>query len=309
MKLIASIVFVYMMAALTWWTILLLRQNEMIFALNNQQMPFLNGADALKLYTKQKNMIYAEGLVIGLSLMMGMLFIYRVFKKEIINLKSQNNFLLAFSHELKSPLTSINLSLDTLKKRSLPQETQKEICDIAINESKRLENLINSILMVVKIDNFTMHFESLDLRKILKDIVEVCNSTNEQKVHVKLDIEDDDFHFNADKMAIQSIFINLIENAVKYGDGKEVFVKLAKREEMIIFEVADMGKGIPNNEKNKIFNRFYRRGDEATRTAKGTGLGLYIVKKLTDLHKANIIVEDNKPTGTIFKVSFQKKID
>ena len=110
---------------------------------------------------------------------------------------------------------------------------------------------------------------------------------------------------SGDKFALTSVVTNLIENAVKYSKPcQTVDVKLFSRDGQVHFQVADHGIGIADDEKSRIFNRFYRVGSEETRNTKGTGLGLYIVKQVLDKHEASIRVKDNRPEGSIFEVVF-----
>jgi signal transduction histidine kinase len=99
---------------------------------------------------------------------------------------------------------------------------------------------------------------------------------------------------------------NLIDNAIKYSGKEEMIDVCIKNEnDHIKLLIKDEGKGIPNDEKNKIFNKFYRVGDLHTREAKGTGLGLYLTKKIVEQHNGNIIVTDNNPRGSIFEINLK----
>src|SRR5699024_8124737 len=107
-----------------------------------------------------------------------------------------------------------------------------------------------------------------------------------------------------DVLMLQIVCSNLIENAQKYApDGTEVFIRLFKKENNAVLQIKDEGEGIPKEEKTKIFNRFYRIGNENTRKTKGTGLGLFLTKKILAQHKGNIVVKDNVPSGSIFEVT------
>ena len=110
----------------------------------------------------------------------------------------------------------------------------------------------------------------------------------------------------ASKQDIQSIFTNLIENAIKYSHEAPINISIIDKNENWSIEVADLGPGIPNSEKSRIFQKFYRLGREETRTSKGTGLGLYIVKKIVESHQGSVRVSDNSPKGTIFTLLLPK---
>jgi signal transduction histidine kinase len=305
MRWIAYVVTAYMLAAISWWTILLLKQNEMIYQLNAGMTKSIGMPTAELVFNKQKNMILGEGIVFGLSFLVGVYILYRFFKNELTISKSQNNFILAFSHELKSPLTSINLALSTLKKRTLSQDKMEEVCDMALDESKRLESLINSILLVAKIDDFKLNVGLHNLSQLTREVIEVIKPKLGPEQKILFQEDGVDIHDNVDQLAFKSILINLIENAVKYGKGMPITVEL-KNKEGVDLSVKDEGQGIQQSEKSKIFNRFYRIGDENTRSSNGTGLGLFIVKRLVELHRGSIHVSDNQPTGTIFSVSLPK---
>jgi signal transduction histidine kinase len=305
MKWIAAIVMFYMLAALCWWSILLLKQNELIYAFNTGAIQPMAAQEAILSYHKQKKMILGEGMVFGLSLLAGIYLLYRFFRNQLIATKSQNNFILAFSHELKSPLTSINLSLDTLKKRALSQDKVGEVCDIALDESKRLESLINSILMVAKIDDFIIKPEFVNLIDLIQDTISIVNPKLFANQNITFLSEEKTLVTQVDILAFKSIIINLLENAIKYGDTKPIEIEIVDKG-YIQINVKDQGKGISNEEKSKIFQRFYRIGNENTRSATGTGLGLYIVKRLVEMHKGQITLQDNLPKGSIFSVTLPK---
>jgi signal transduction histidine kinase len=129
-------------------------------------------------------------------------------------------------------------------------------------------------------------------------------------VEFKLTLDTENQTAEVDRSGIFSILSNLVENAIKYSDeDPEVTIRTEIRDEKWCLSVADRGVGIPEKEKSSIFNKFYRVGSEDTRKTKGTGLGLYIMKEMTNAHGGQIDVRDNKGQGTIFTVTlprFQK---
>jgi K+-sensing histidine kinase KdpD len=310
MRWLSITVMVYMLAALTWWMILLLNLNERIKTFAYAQTK--DGAviaTAMKNYEKQKMMIIGEGLVFGVTLLVGMYFIYRAFRKEIETTKNQNNFLLSISHELKSPLTSINLCLDTIKKHDLPKETKTELTDTALSESKRLESLINSILLTSKLDyGYQYNVESFDLVALIHEVTNVY-TTLPDALPIDVMSTHPSVFINADKFSIKTVIINLIENAMKYGLDKPVKIEVNEVGSKVTLKVIDNGIGLSLDEKKKVFNKFYRVGEEAVRKSKGTGLGLYIVKKIIADHNAQISISDNVPTGSIFTIVYNKNTE
>jgi len=107
---------------------------------------------------------------------------------------------------------------------------------------------------------------------------------------------------NADALAMQSIISNLLDNALKYAPHSTIVIQL-RCADKVFLSVSDNGPGIPKEERERIFERFFRLGNEETRTAKGTGIGLYLTRSLVDLHQGEISVENNQPNGTTFIIS------
>lgn len=114
---------------------------------------------------------------------------------------------------------------------------------------------------------------------------------------------EEEIDLKGDSLLLQILLNNLVENAIKYSSSI-IEISLARKGTNIQLQVADQGIGIPDQEKKKIFGRFYRIGNETTRTTKGTGLGLYLCERIAQHHKATITVKDNQPIGSIFLVNF-----
>jgi signal transduction histidine kinase len=303
-----------MLLALIWWTILLYRKNheaynakvDLIYlqAKQENKSVFTSEAflEAQRDYKKQASMIMGEGVVFGLSLLIGIFLIQRAFEKELFISKKQNNFLLAVTHELKSPLTSINLGLETLKKRKLNHEMLVDVVDTSLLESKRLQNLIDQLLLTAKMDNKEIIYQLKDhnLSNLVNNYIKNFSLT---RPDVSIDHSvDPDINIRIDAGAIETLLSNLVENAVKYANGNEINIQLKQVNDGVSLKVSDLGHGIPETEKKKIFEKFYRIGSEETRKTKGTGLGLYISKRIVDFHHGSISVANNKPTGSVFEV-------
>jgi signal transduction histidine kinase len=218
----------------------------------------------------------------------------------------QKNFLLSVTHELKSPLASIKLYLETILKRDLDPAQQSSFLKNSLKDIERLDDLVENMLIATKIENqsYTFPKEQLNFSQLVNSVAErlqlhTCNSEV-----IKVSVQPFIF-LNGDKFALTSVVTNLIENAVKYSPPcEEVKVTLKQKGDQIYFIVADLGIGINDQEKSRIFEKFYRVGSEDTRKTKGTGLGLFIVKQVLDKHQALIKVRNNNPSGTIFEVIF-----
>ena len=289
----------------------MIRQNNEITVLQEQILENTksNSLEAQKNLSdklhKQWSMIFGEGSVFLVLLVLGIFRTRNSFKKEAALAAQQKNFLLSVTHELKSPLASVRLQLETIQKRALPKEKQEEVLENAIEDTDRLNALVENILFAARIDNhtFILHKEKANLSDEVKGLSEKAGAGFVR--HHKLVTEiSDQIIISFDKIGFHSIFMNLLENAAKYSSpGTEIKVTLKKNAELVLLSIADQGPGIPNEEKENIFQRFYRIGNEETRSTKGTGLGLYIVNSLVKEHGWSINILDNKPTGSIFEIT------
>jgi two-component system, OmpR family, phosphate regulon sensor histidine kinase PhoR len=295
----------------------------MIFQLNNEvvllktEINLLKGDSLQEIMTKGNElneklhkrwiMIAGEGIVFITILLAGIYQIRKTFKKEEKLSQQQHNFLLSVTHELKSPIASAKLQLQTIQKHELSREQQNIIVTNAINDTDRLNTLVENILIASKIENgaIILEKELINISKYIHDVVSNMQQTFRFNRNLVLNICPD-IHLSIDKTGFASIVMNLFENAVKYSpDKSSITVSLEKKKSDIVFSVADQGVGIDKQEKGNIFKKFYRVGSEDTRNAKGTGLGLYIVKNLVEQHGGIILVKDNVPNGCIFEVTFK----
>ena len=322
LRLLSNFVILFVLIAIAWWSILLFTKNRDAFLakseLNkmgmvaegriNSDEEFFETAIYRQLeteYKRQEWMILGESIVFVVSLIIGVYLINRGYNKEINAAQQRRNFLLSITHELKSPIASIKLVLETFIKRELEAKHINQLSNNALKETERLNELVNDLLLAAKVETaYAPHLESLDLKQFLGEIVERLRHKYpavefgfrkpEQKIIIQ-----------GDKTGLTSVAVNLLENAVKYGaENPKVSIVLRQQEKHTIqLEFADNGIGIPEKEKRKIFERFYRVGNEDTRRTKGTGLGLYIVNQIVLAHKGTIAVLNNRPKGTIFSIS------
>jgi two-component system phosphate regulon sensor histidine kinase PhoR len=226
-------------------------------------------------------------------------------KKEHEYLDQKNNFLLSITHELKTPLATTKLQLQTLKKHQLSPEKQQELIDIALNQNERLNSLIDNVLLATRMqeDEYQMHKEKVDLSDMVSKIATVNYRAAVESGNLKLNIQTN-VYGEVDKLAFPSILTNLVDNAFKYsGDNEDVGINLIAKNNSVVIEVCDRGIGIKDSEKEKIFDQFYRSGSEETRKTKGTGLGLFIVKYLVEKHGGSISVKNNSPSGSVFQLN------
>jgi signal transduction histidine kinase len=252
-------------------------------------------------------MVIGEGLVFLALLTWGSVQTLRSFRKEVELARMQKNFLLSITHEFKSPLASIRLYLQTILKHPLEKEKQLSFINKAIADTERLDNLVENTLLANRVDHegYSFHKEELNLSAFTGLIVQKYNSSFDNP-RVQMNIEEG-LMIIGDKLALTLLLNNLIENALKYSpENSPVQVELIGDEKQITLRVMDEGSGIAASEKEKIFRKFYRIGNEETRKTKGTGLGLYLVKYIVANHNGRISILDNIPKGSIFEIRFEK---
>jgi two-component system, OmpR family, phosphate regulon sensor histidine kinase PhoR len=312
--LIFYILFVYIFLQFFWWTYLLFDLNKEVSQLKSEQFDMIASdsteADKNKEILKKKliqrrAMIVGEGLVFITLIGIGMIKTKHAIQKEIDLAAQQKNFLLSVTHELKSPLASVQLNLETLQKRSLEDNTRVKLIEHAISETQRLNDLVENILLAAMMENrsFVYHFEPTNLSALVYDFARKQQSHYHSKAIIQSEIEPD-INWPVDRTAMRSALQNLVENAVKYSSGiAEINIQLKRNQDKVILLVADHGIGIQEEEKEKIFEKFYRIGHEDTRKSKGTGLGLFIVKNVSEKHNGKLTVRQNLPAGSIFEIS------
>lgn len=252
-------------------------------------------------------MIITEGGVFILLLLLGLLRVRKVFLREMELAAQQRNFLLSITHELKSPLATIKLSLQTLTKRKLEPEQSEKLIGNSLLDLDRLESLVDNILFAAKIEREEpgLSSDEINISEIVRSVADRF-SHNKKEIVISEEIKND-VYLNADTLAFTSVVINLIENAIKYSpEQTEIKVTLIEDEENTLLSIADNGIGISDEDKNKVFEKFYRVGNEDTRKTKGTGLGLYIVKRVVEIFNGEISIADNSPKGTVFNLRFAK---
>lgn len=262
----------------------------------------------------EKRKYLLEGVSMFLIIAIGVIWIFGKVGK-ILNLsKQQNNFLLSVSHELKTPITAIQLSGQTLSAnfQRLSEDMKLNLLGKIDTNTKRLDNLIDQMLMITRIEGaqYQYHNEEIDLKQMCAGIIANSSlkhrSANDSPINVINKIADN-LKITFDRLTLEICFSNLIENAIKYSpNGGLITLLSAEKAGYVQIEIADQGIGIPENEKNRIFEKFYRVGNEETRTAKGTGLGLYLVFQVLKKNNGSIKVKDNEPYGSVFMLKLKK---
>ncbi len=301
----------YMIAAFIWWYVSLEKQNSEIATVKFQSIRLNDPALYQKVKSieafearKTKQYIY-EGVTFLFLFLLGAIYVYRSLLKQLRYSNQQQNFMMAVTHELKTPIAITQLNIETLLKRELDPAQKKMLIENTLKETHRLDALCNNILLASQLDmgKYESNMQDVDLSDIVQKLVDSFQERFDQRELITT-ITPSVF-IQAEPLLIQLLVNNLLDNAHKYSTlSSPITVQLTTKENQISLTVKDEGVGIPMEERVKIFEKFYRIGDESTRTTKGTGLGLYLCKKIIEFHQATITVDANLPNGSIFTINF-----
>lgn len=311
------ILLLYIFASFIWWSYLLYKnytnkfENDVAmlearFIENNLPVEWMYDFDQYQKlesdYKRQVWMIIGEGAVFFVLLGIAGWRIRKSFQQEINLAKQQRNFLLSITHELKSPVASAKLSIETLLKRELPKGKQEKLLSNSLQDINRLKLLVEDILLAAKFEDSSFVFSSdaFNFSEVVNEHAARYADTYEDKRNFQIKIEPE-IYLKGDRHAVTSVVSNLMDNAIKYSPSQSTIeLKLLRENGHAVLVVCDEGVGIPGEEKENVFKKFYRIGQEETRRTKGTGLGLFIVKEVVKGHNGKIEVEDNLPKGTRF---------
>lgn len=299
----------YIIAALVFWFFALNKQNVelsyyRIDMLESARPTYLSEVRKIEKEKDRKTAQYVgEGITFFMLIVAGAIFVFRIIKRELVQSQQQQNFMMAITHELKTPIAVTKLNLETMQKRKLEPEQQQKLISSTIQEANRLNALCNNMLLLSQIDagGYILTKEKVDLGKLAKaceNDFEIRFPSREMGSQV-----DEHLIIDGDQFLLELAVNNLLDNAIKYS-GKEscVFIKVFQDDKYIKLQVIDEGKGISAEEQKKVFEKYFRG---AQRQTKGTGLGLYLTKKIVQQHNGDISVENNIPHGSIFEMKFK----
>lgn len=300
----------FIIAAWIWWFISLQNQSYQMrvyksMQLNKDDVAYIQKLNLINEEHRRKTAQYiSEGITFLLVTLVGAVFVYRAVRKQFLLNKQQQNFMMAITHELKTPIAVVNLNLETLQKRKLDEEKQQHIIQSTLKEADRLNDLTTNILVTSQLEShYIPNKEQIDLSELCNKCVNDFINRYPNRL-IKKDIEEN-VSVIGENLLLQLLVNNLLDNALKYSAKEQmVSIKLNKQHNKIFLKIIDEGYGISDDEKKKVFDKFYRSGNETTRKTKGTGLGLYLCKRIAESHKAKIKVSNNQPVGSIFTVEF-----
>lgn len=280
----------YIVAQIAWWIFQII--------LLSKQLDDSGGFAKAKI-----RMLAGEFGVFFLILCLGVFYIHRIFKKESRLYLNKRNFSLSITHELKTPITTSKLFLETLEQHDekLGLVKRKDIYEKILNEQNRLNELLEKVLMSSRMENAetVMNLSEMDLSDEVKLVIGNLwpKHTLETSFTPDLKVKLDNFYF-------KSVVLNLIENAEKYSEeGSRIWISTFKKGNSAVLSVADEGVGIKSEDRKKIFMMYQRLEDESLKMTKGTGLGLYIVDHIIKGHNGKIEVLDGpEGKGTKFNI-------
>ena len=301
-----------MVAAFIWWYVALVQQNDLLTATKIETLTARGVIDQAQIAsiedfaTRKTKQYIGEGLTFLLLFLLGAIYVYRSLLKQLKYSTLQQNFMMAVTHELKTPIAVTQLNLETIVKRDLQPEQQQHLIQNTLKETKRLDALCNNILLASQFE--TGQYENSKQIVDLSTIAVQCIQSFEERYTNRQCIASIDaaIQLQGEPLLLQLMINNLLDNANKYAAPETpILVDLHVVGADIELTVKDQGIGIVPEERSKVFDKFYRVGAEQTRTTKGTGLGLYLCKKIVTFHGGAIFIKPNQPKGSIFVVQLK----
>jgi len=257
--------------------------------------------------------ILVLSILVGIILM-GIFTIFVYNQKTFQVYRLQRNFISNFTHELKTPLTSLKLYLETFRKHELSRDDQLKYIGYMVQDADRLSDSISRILSLARIES-RIHEE----RFVAEDLVEVVESFYEKNRRLfgrcEVTIHNPSgrsFPYPINPVLFEILLMNLFTNAIKYNeaDVPRLDIRFEPRGRGLHVRFEDNGIGVPRSELKKIFKKFYQIGRSDDMSAKGTGLGLHLVENIARFHKGRVIAESREgETGSVFSLILPFKFD
>jgi K+-sensing histidine kinase KdpD len=257
-------------------------------------------------YRRRIVMMVSEGAFFALLLIVFMGLLWRTFRREVELERQHRNFLSAITHELKSPIAAIRVALETVMSGRADQKASRHFIANAVADTDRLDLLVQKVLHATRYGSGASSIRrsrrSVD-QVVERAVEEFAPGATMAGAVIEADIQDD-LWAEVDDEAMVIVVSNLLENALKYG-GNPARIELSFRrlDNRLVLDVRDNGAGIPEEEVPRVFDRFYRAGDEMTRTSQGTGLGLYLVQRIMKAHHGSVEIAESSDQGTTVRAT------
>jgi len=295
----------YVFLQLAWWVNLLISSAATLFETRtafNASPDVL--AAAIEDWEKTVLMVAAEGVIFALLFMFGLSWIWRVMRADNYILARERNFVMAVTHELKTPIASTRLAIDTLKRLDLKGEDRDEMLDVARSGTLRLERRVEDILQATRLNlPDALVRNPFDIKEFVEDTVSTFVHLHpEESIPVTL-IGDSGLLLQGDEEMWRLCLINLLENAIKYSPKHSpVEVILDTTSKKPSLSIIDHGPGIALEERTKVFEAFHRLHRD--KDVEGTGLGLHLVSRIVKMHGAEIHITSTTGGGATFVIDW-----
>jgi two-component system, OmpR family, sensor histidine kinase CiaH len=296
----------YILGALLFWFILLNKQNVL---LNRYRLDMIDVNDVSRQekenrIIREKNSNAAEYIGEGITFLLligvGSVLVFQAINRQFQQAHQHENFMMAITHELKTPIAITKLNLETLEKRSLNAEQQEKLIRTTIQEANRLNLLCNNMLFANQIEAGVYRIEEETFN--LSEFAELRASDFRRRFpsrDIQTDVQPDIF-IQGDLLMLQLAVNNLLDNAIKYSEkGDLVLVRVFELGKEIHLQVIDEGPGVPVKDRERVFDKYYRG---SSGKIKGTGLGLYLTRKIVQAHHGIIKMKNNSSRGSIFEI-------
>lgn len=303
----------YILVALVFWFFELQQQNEkmtgiLLNELRHDQPDYYDRSVQILDEERRKTAQYVgEGVTFLALILVGAVFVYRATRRQIKLAQQQQNFMMAVTHELKTPIAVTQLNLETLQRRKLEPAQEQKLIANTLQEANRLNSLCNNILLASQYDAgaYRISKSPVDFSDVVnKSVHDFATRFPQRIIEAKIQ---ENAGIKGEQLLLEMLVNNLLDNALKYTPrNKKVTIALSVDSRRIRLTVADEGPGIADSEKKKVFDKFYRIGSESTRSTKGSGLGLYLCKRIATDHNGVIKVADHAGGGATFIVDFKR---
>ncbi len=260
----------------------------------------------LATYRTRITMIVSEGSFFAVLLFVMLALLWKTLRRESELERQHRNFLSAITHELKSPLAAMRLSLETVLRGRADSSASVRFLENALQDTERLQSLVQKVLEVTR---YGRGDGGLTLRRgCISDVVNDTLASFSRRATVagaRVDARiEPEVWAEIDEEALSIAISNLLENAIKYGGAvPRIEIRLVTLDGRAVLDVHDNGHGIAEDDVPFVFNRFFRGGDEMTRTTQGTGLGLYLVRQIITAHRGTVEVHRTGASGTTFRIN------
>jgi len=253
--------------------------------------------------------ILVEGIVLLCAILAGVYVIFLYWQRQAALYRAQRNFIAQVTHELKSPLASLQLHLETIHRRRPSPEKMSTFIDTMLSDADRLDTLINNLLSAQRLDQkgLKLTLKRDNLSECVADYFRNRQFSLPRAGKMTLDVEPE-LYANIDPEALDTVFRNLLENAILYSIGApDIQVQLVRNGKRAYLTLTDHGKGIDKRDHKKVFRMFYRIKHPGE-TIRGSGLGLFIVRAIVRMHRGKVwLTSEGSGQGTTIHISLPLK--